>query len=102
TDAAQIMVAILNGVNAEQATGITVGTTDTFGKQTTTYLWKKVLDALNELGATANSYEWQIGYSDGTPPVCQLNMRTQLGTDRTQTVFLEYGAGTRSNCSAYT
>lgn len=100
-DSGAIAAAILAGVNAEQATGITIGTVDTFIPQTTTYLWKKVLDAINELGAVDGSYEWQIRYIDGTPPTCALDLRTELGGDRSSAVFLEYGAGTKHNCSGY-
>jgi hypothetical protein len=102
TDPAAIITAILAGINAEQPTGITLGAVDAFTPQTVTYLWKKVSDALNELGSTEGSYEWGITYTDGTPPVCALNLVGQLGADRSGTVFLEYGAGTLHNCSGYT
>lgn len=102
TDSGTIITTILAGINADQATGITIGTVDSFTPRTVTYLWKRVLDALNELGAITGSYEWQIGYTDGHPPACVLNLRAQLGTDRASTVFLEYGAGTKGNCSGYT
>lgn len=100
-DAGTIMAGVLAEVNAEKPTGITIGTVDSFLHQTTTFLWKRVLDALNELGGISGSYEWEIGYTDGTPPTCVLNLRAQLGSDRSSSVYLEYGAGTRSNCSAY-
>ncbi len=100
-DPATIIASVIVSVNGEKATGITIGTVDTFVAQTTTFLWKRVLDALNELGAVAGSYEWEIGYTDGTPPTCVLNLRSQLGSDRSSTIYLEYGAGTRGNCAGY-
>lgn len=100
-DPATIISGILTAINADQPTGVTIGTVDTFFPQTVTYLWKKVLDALNELGAIDGSYEWGLSYTDGAPPTCQLNLRSTLGTDRRAEVFLEYGAGTRHNCQGY-
>lgn len=102
TDPAAIIVGDLAVLNVEQPTGVTVGTVNSFPTQTVTYLWKRFSDELSELGATNGSYEWNITYVDGTPPVCQLNLVSQLGTDRSNSVFFEYGYGTLHNCSGYT
>jgi hypothetical protein len=99
-DSGQIALDVLAKANADAATGITAGTADAFVPRTLTYVWKRVSDALNELGSPAGSYEWQIRYTDGTPPVCQLDLRAELGSDRSSSIYLEYGAG-RRNLSAY-
>jgi hypothetical protein len=99
-DSGDIAFAILAEANAAAATGITAGTKDTFVKRTITYLWQRSLDKLNELGAIQGSYEWRLRYTDGQPPVVNLDLLAALGSDRTSTVFLEYGTG-KSNCNQY-
>ncbi|HXH88252.1 MAG TPA: hypothetical protein VNI55_06560 [Gaiellaceae bacterium] len=95
-----IVSTLLAALNAEDPTGVTIGTVDPLLSVTTTYLWKRMLDVVTELGAPAGSYEWQLRYTDGTPPVVQLDLLAALGTDRTSAVFFEYGCGKR-NCKAY-
>lgn len=106
TDPATIIAALVGEVNGEKPTGISaVVTSDTFPPTTVTYVWKKVLDALNELGSTEGSYEWTLSYIDGAngaAPVVALNLQAQAGTDIRNQTFFEYGSGTRHNCSSYT
>lgn len=99
-DSGTIAYNILAAANADEATGITVGTKDTFVARTITYLWKPALTAISELGAISGSYEWALRYTDGTPPTVQLDLPARLGQDRSATVFLEYGTGKR-NCKGY-
>lgn len=100
TDSGAIAFDILAKANAVYATGITAGTADPFVARTVTYLWKNVLQAVNELGGIQGSYEWGLRYVDGTPPTIYLDLATVMGTDRHTTVFLEYGTG-KANCSRY-
>jgi hypothetical protein len=100
TDSGTIVYNALAAVNAEEDTGITAGTKDTFVTRTVTFLWKPVLDIINELGSISSSYEWTLRYVDGTPPIAYLDLRTQLGTDKTTSLFLEYGTGLK-NCKGY-
>jgi hypothetical protein len=99
-DSGQIIYDILDQINGEKDTGVTVGSKDTFVARTTTLLWKNVLAVLTELGAIAGSYEWELRYVDGNPPIAYLDLREQVGGDRTSSVFLEYGTGLL-NCKAY-
>jgi hypothetical protein len=92
---------VLATVNAESATGITLGTVGSFVTLTTTYLWKRALDAISELGSLTGSYEWTLRYVDGTPPTVYLDLLAQVGVDSTSTVYFEYGTG-RNNCKTYT
>jgi hypothetical protein len=91
---------VLALVNADHPTGITLGTTGNFISISATYLWKRALDILSELGALAGSYEWQLRYTDGQPPTVQLDLLAALGADETADVFFEYGMG-RNNCRTY-
>jgi len=100
TDSGAIANAVLAAVNADMPTGITPGTTGTFVGQDVTYLWKKALDAIAELGSIDGSYEWALRYTDGQPPAVQLDLAATTGTDKSATVFFEYGTGKR-NCSGY-
>jgi hypothetical protein len=99
-DSGVIAFDILAQLNAEHATGITAGQTGTYVHRDVTYLWKRALDALSELGASAGSYEWILRYVDGSPPSVFLDLVGIVGGDRTTTVFLEYGTGKR-NCKSY-
>lgn len=99
-DSGQIMLDVLARANFGDPTGVVAGTVEAFVPRTLTYLWKRVSDALNELGAVAGSYEWAIRYTDGTPPVCYLDLVQEMGSDRSGDVFLEYAAG-RRNLAAY-
>lgn len=67
---------------------------------TVTYLWKPLLDAISELGAMADSYEWKIRYVDGQPPTCYLDLVSIAGDDRSSTVFFESGVGL-NNCTLF-
>lgn len=100
-DSGAIALDILATTNTEDPTGIIAGTAGAFVPRTITYLWKRVLDALAELGAIQGSYEWALRYTDGTPPIVRLDLAAALGGDMTSDVFLEYGTG-RNNCSGYT
>lgn len=103
TDSGSIAHAGLTEINTEDATGVLVGNKDAFVSRSVTYLWKRYLDELSELGAIEGSYEWGLRYVDGgaaTAPDVYLDLLSRLGQDRTSTVFLEYGTG-RRNCSAY-
>jgi hypothetical protein len=99
-DSGQIIADSLTTVNAEQDTGIDIGTRDAFVTRTVTYLWKNFLQMLQELGAIQQSYEWRVRYVDGTPPQVLLDLQAIAGTDLTESVFFEYGTGLH-NCSAY-
>jgi hypothetical protein len=99
-DTGVIATNVLALVNADDPTGITIGTVGAFVSLSATYLWKPALAAISELGALAGSYEWTLRYTDGTPPTVQLDLVAQLGTDLTGSVFFEYGTG-KSNCKAY-
>lgn len=99
--AADLMFSVLSHVNSDAPTGIVAGAKDPTVSRTMTWLWKRALDALNELGGIEGSYEWTIRYQDGRPPSCYLDLLQTLGQDRTQQVFLEYGTGLR-NCAHYT
>jgi hypothetical protein len=99
TDSGAIAHALLALANADASTGITVGTKDTFVARTVNYGWKRVSDAISELGAIDGSYEWGLRYVDGTPPTVYLDLKTSFGQTRTQT-FFEYGTG-RKNCQGY-
>lgn len=102
-DSGTIAYDVLAAVNADEATGITAGTKDTFVVRTVTFTWKKALDAINELGAIEGSYEYVLRYVDGAAggtPTTYLDLKAALGTDRTTSVFLEYGTG-RANCKTY-
>lgn len=99
-DTGVIAAAVLALVNAEDPTGITIGTVGSFVSMTSTYLWKRALDILTELGALAGSYEWALRYTDGAPPTVQLDLVAQLGVDLTSDVFFEYGTG-HHNCKTY-
>lgn len=100
TDSGEIAHTGLNEINAEAATGVIPGNRDSFITRTITYLWKPYLALLGELGAIAGSYEWELRYVDGTPPTVYLDLLGKLGSNRTASVFLEYGTGSK-NCSAY-
>lgn len=100
-DSGTLAYTFLGLTNANAPTGISQGNKDTFVSRSVTYLWKRVLDALNELGSIAGSYEWQLRYIDGNPPTVYLDLLSMLGDDREADVFLEYGCGSR-NCSTYT
>lgn len=108
TDSAQIALAGLAAINGDEATGVTAGSADACVPRTTTVLWKRYLDLLSELGAVAGSYEWRLTYTSNgaqVAPTAALDLKAFLGTDRssgTSAVFLEYGTGTKANCSAYT
>lgn len=105
-DSATIAHAGLTAINADEATGVTVGTADACVTRTITVLWKRYLDLLSELGAIEGSYEWGLRYVDGAEgaaPTTYLDLKARWGTDRssgTGAVFLEYGTG-RRNCIAY-
>lgn len=71
-----------------------------FAQTTVTYLWRPVLDALNELAALGGSFEWSLRYDDGAPPTVHLDLFGLMGADRTNSVFLEYGFG-KNNCGHY-
>lgn len=71
-----------------------------FLRRTVTYLWKRSLDAIVELSSIAGSYEWSLRYVDGSPPTVYLDLVGVMGTDRTASIFLEYGTGKR-NCKTY-
>lgn len=75
-------------------------TPSSFVGPTVTYLWKPLLDAIAELGAMADSYEWKVRYVDGTPPTCYLDLVSFVGTDRSSTVFFESGVG-QNNCTLF-
>ena len=83
TDSGAIAYSALAAVNAEEATGIAQGNQDAFLARTVTYSWKRMSDALNELGAIAGSYEWGLRYVDGTAPTVALDLRSQMGLLRT-------------------
>lgn len=86
----------LSRINANSDTGVAAGNSETFVARTITYLWKNYLQALNELGAIAGSYEWTLRYVDGVlggTPACYLDLLTTLGDDRSGDVFVEYGFG---------
>jgi hypothetical protein len=103
TDSGAIAFAILALVNADRATGITAGTAGSFVTRTVTYLWKQALQALAELGAIDSSYEWGLRYVESTPgaaPTVYLDLAAQVGSDRTTSVFLEYGTG-KANVMKY-
>lgn len=95
-----IVSAVLAAVNAEQPTGIVIGTVGSFVTMTTTVLWTRVLDLVAQLGAIEGSYEWTLRYVDGAPPAVYLDLLAVTGSDRTSSVFLEYGIGL-NNCGAY-
>jgi hypothetical protein len=99
-DSGVIAYDLLSQVNAERPTGITAGIADTFITRTVGYQWKRMLDALSELGAIDGSYEWQLRYVDGTPPTVYLDLRGRFGSDQSAVVFLEYGTG-KNNCQSY-
>ncbi len=99
-DSGAIAYSILAAANSENPTGIGQGVSDAFVTRTITYLWKKSLDAVAELGAIQNSYEWALRYTDGTPPTVLLDLLVAVGDDKTATLFLEYGTGL-ANCSSY-
>jgi hypothetical protein len=95
-DAGVIAYNVLSLVNADAATGIIAGTANACVTQTVTYTYKRALDALSELGASAGSYEWLLRYVDGAAgaiPTVYLDLPTAAGTDRRTSVFLEYGTG---------
>lgn len=106
-DAGQIAYDGLNLINADEATGVTTGIKDSFVPYTATFLWKRYLDLLSELGAIAGSYEWALRYTNvgaQVAPTAQLDLKAALGTDRTRgssAVFFEYGTGSKANCKAY-
>lgn len=100
-DSGTIAYNVLAAVNADEQTGISAGTKDTFVARTVTYLWKKAIDAISELGAVDGSYEWVLRYTDGAPPTVALDLKTKLGTDKSTSLFIEYGTG-KTNCSSYT
>lgn len=92
--------------NVDFPTGITQGTQDsTITLPIQTFLWKRVLDILTELSSLDGSFEWKISYVDaalGAKPTVHLDLEYPMtGTDKTATVFLEYGPGTKGNCSGY-
>jgi hypothetical protein len=95
TDSGVIALAILAVANADRATGITAGNTGTFVQRTVTYLWKQALQAITELGSLQSSYEWGLRYVDASAsaPTVYLDLAARMGTDRTGSVFLEYGTG---------
>jgi hypothetical protein len=99
-DSGQIVFDDLQTINLEQATGVVPGTKETFTTRTVTYLWKRFMDELAELGAIAGSYEWELRYEDATPPRVYLDLKSSIGTDRSAELFLEYGTG-KSNCAGY-
>jgi hypothetical protein len=92
-DSGVIAYDLLSKVNTERPTGITAGSADTFITRTVGYQWKRMMDALSELGAIDGSYEWQLRYVDGTPPTVYLDLRGRFGSDQSGVVFLEYGTG---------
>jgi hypothetical protein len=100
-DSGQIVFDDLQTINVnEQATGIVPGTKETFTTRTVTYLWKRFMDELAELGAIAGSYEWELRYVDGAPPAVYLDLKALVGSDRSHDLFLEYGTG-KANCARY-
>jgi hypothetical protein len=100
-DSGTIAYNVLAAVNADEPTGITAGTADVFVARTVTHLWKRASDAINELGAIAGSYEWKLRYIDGSPPTVLLDLDARFGTDKTSSLFLEYGKGTLANVRTY-
>lgn len=100
-DSGQIVFEMLAGLNTQTvSTGIQPGVRQVFVPRTVTYLWKRALDVLSELGSISSSYEWQLRYSDGAPPSVYLDLLLQVGNDVTTQVFLEYGTGLK-NCMGY-
>lgn len=105
TDAIQIVAQCLALINADEATGITLGNVNTAVPQSVTYLWKRMADIVAELSQLDSSYEYSLRYVDAaagsaTAPTVYLDLLSQIGSDRTATVSLDYGTG-RRNCQAY-
>lgn len=78
---------------------IAMGSFTGFPKSSVTYDFKNGLEVLQEL-SVANvdgSYEWAWTYTEpggpGAQPVCTLNLVSALGTDKSASLFLEYGTG---------
>lgn len=93
-----IMFDVLAQANADEATGIQAGNGGSYVPRTVSYAWKRSSEILAELGAIDGSYEWQLRYTDGSPPTVYLDLIDRVGTTRT-TTFFEYMPG--GNCSSY-
>ena len=98
-DSGLIVENVLAALNAEAATGITMGTRGTFVARTISYAWKRALDLLGELAAIDGSFEWRSRYVDGKPPTVYLDLLETIGQNR-EDVYFEYGTG-KKNCVAY-
>lgn len=98
-DSGQIAADALAALNAEAATGVTLGIQEPFVARTVSYAWKKMLDLLGELAAIDGSFEWRSRYVDGAPPAVLLDLVAAIGEQR-EDVFFEFGTG-KKNCVAY-
>lgn len=96
-DRSAIITTALAEINAEKATGVTMGTTSTTSTISAgPYRYKNFLDLLNELGATISGYDhWITLAAASSGSYGQLNVTALRGAYKPNVVF-EYGTGQRN------